>query len=516
MAKDNKIKNIKDKGSNPKNRSTKNTNKTKNTKNTKNAKKVYLIGIDSTPSSLLKELSGKPGMEALDELLSNDSIIDLESTMPPMTGPAWPSLYTGLDPGEHGVPDFFTISRSYVKDLAFFDSHKYKPFWEELAAKGHKCLVITPAMITKLPLNNNIDLITGFPLPSKPSNEKMKLMMEKHKFYGEIDLEKDLAEGKITLDYIVAEFVKTIKARSNLSKELIETNNYDFVYVCFTETDRIQHYTLNREDKEKYLLPVYSSISSFIGFILERAKKENAAVFIVSDHGAQSVYNKFLINTWLVNNNYLTLKLEQEKKKGSATRYKIRESLMKYKGTFRKLFDKMPYSVKLLTRNFLSRYFPADLSKDNVHLHLFDFDMSKTKAFAEISNLCVGTIWINDGRFDKGIVSNEEKSALKKKLIEELKSVKSAEGDSMFVNVMDADKYYKGTKLFIAPDIFIEAKPHYTIDIFTYSKTSLFAKPQNTKSGDHTRYGILGFYPKIKVKDPKITEVKDMIMKYFE
>ncbi|MGC8680276.1 MAG: alkaline phosphatase family protein [Candidatus Micrarchaeia archaeon] len=492
----------------------------KDSKN-KRSNKVYLIGIDSTPLSILKEFEGMKGMEAFNELLKSNSIINLESTMPPMTGPAWPSLYTGLDPGEHGVPDFFTIDHNYVKDLVFFDSHKILPFWEELAERNYKCLVITPAMITKLPLNKNIDMITGFPLPSKASNEKIERLMDKYNFHGEIDLEKDLADGKITLDYIVSEFVKTIKARSNLSKELINSEKYNFVYVCFTETDRIQHYTMNRNDKAKYLLPIYSEISSFISFVLERAKKEGASLFIVSDHGAQEVYNKFLINTFLINKGYAKLKvdkkLEEKADKSISFRYAIRESLMKYKGTFRKSYEKMPYQIKVLTRNILTKFFPADLSKGNTRIHIFDFDMKQTKAFAEVSNLCVGTIWINDKRFKDGIVKDNEKKILKEKLMKDLREVKSAENDKMFVNVIDADTYYKGTKKFIAPDIFIEAKPHYTIDIFTYSKISLFEKPQNTKSGDHTRFGILGFYPKMSVgKDPKITEVKDLIMKQFE
>ncbi|MGC8649030.1 MAG: alkaline phosphatase family protein [Candidatus Micrarchaeia archaeon] len=490
--------------------------KLKSNKNKRGRRKAYLIGIDSVPLSVLKELSGNKGMEAFDELLKTNSIVDLESTLPPITGPAWPSLYTGLNPGEHGVPNFLTITKNYVKELVFFDSHKHKPFWETLADEGHKCLVITPAMITMPPINKNIDMITGFPLPSKPSNEKMGRMMQKYNFTGEVDLEKDIVEGKITLDYATAEYIKTIKKRAGLAKECILNDDYDFVYVCFTETDRIQHYTMNLRDRKKYLLSIYSEISNFVGFILERAKKEDAAVFIVSDHGAQAIYNKFLINTWLINKGYITLKSENTKQKGNILKYKMRSLLMRHKSTLRKFFYKMPHSMKLFIKNTFIDSLPADTSKGTAYLYIFDYNINKTKAFAEVSVLPVCSIWINDKRFDKGIVDEKEKKALKQKLISELKEVKSAEGDKMFVNVIDADEYYKGTKLFIAPDIFAEAKPHYTVDIFTYSKNSIFAKPQKGKSGDHTRYGILGFYPKIKVNNPKITEVKDIIMKYFD
>ncbi len=36
---------------------------------------------------------------------------ELESTFPPWTGSAWPSIYTGVDPAHHGVYSFSTSVR---------------------------------------------------------------------------------------------------------------------------------------------------------------------------------------------------------------------------------------------------------------------------------------------------------------------------------------------------------------------------------------------------------------------
>ena len=484
-------------------------------------KKFYLIGIDSAPLSIFKEFEKEIEMEAFSKLLKNNQIIDLESTMPPMTGPAWPSIYTGMSPGEHGVPDFFVLKKDYVKDLAFYDSHKNPPLWDKLAQKGYKCLIITPATDTKLPLRGNIDIITGFPLHARTNSKELDALMRKYGFSGELDIEIDIESGKVSDEEAVRLYEKSVKARISVAKDMLEKHEYDFVYVCFTETDRLQHYVMNKPDKKDYLLPIYGQISQFVGYLIKRADKEDAAIVIVSDHGGQAIRNKFLINCWLVHKGYARLKDSVLKSLGSEAgatlAYKTRESLLKYKGHLRKVYDKMPYRAKKLAYSVLGNFFSSAGGGKYVRLHQFDLDMQHTKAFAEVSNINVATIWINDKRFDKGIVSEKGKAQLKASLMRDLREIKSAEGDKLLVDVADAEPYYKNTKKFIAPDIFAEAKPGYSIDLFNFSLDKIFMKPQHTKSGDHTRYGIFGFYPNsIKPKKKmQVTDVAPLILNYF-
>jgi len=486
-------------------------------------KKLYLIGIDSVPLSLLKQLSNENGMEVFAKLIKRNQIADMESTLPPMTGPAWSSIYTGLNPGEHGVPDFFTLKKDYVKDLVFYDSYKTEPFWYKLARTGHKCLLITPAADIKLPKIGNIDMITGFPLPAKTNSRKLESLMKKYRFWGELDIEKDIESGKITDEEAVKLYEKCVKARANIAKEMIETNDYDFVYVCFTETDRLVHYVTNKQNSKDYFLPVCIRISKFVDYVMKRVEREGSAIVVLSDHGGQAIHNKFLINTWLVHNGYAKLKesvLESMKEnKGIATlAYRTRESLMKYKGHLRKIYDRMPYLIKRLAYSVLGNFFSSAGSGKYVRLHMFDFDMAQTKAFAEVSNIDVATIWINDKRFDRGIVSNQEKKKVKAGLIRDLKSIKSAEGDRLLANVIDAATYYKNTNKFIAPDIFADAKPGYSIDLFNFSLDTIFMKPQHTKNGDHTRYGFFGFYSNnagVNLKELSVLNVAPTVLDYF-
>ncbi len=487
--------------------------------------RLYLIGMDSTPLWILRDFRKEKGMEAFDLLLKKNLICDMESTLPPMTGPAWPTIYTGLTPGEHGVPDFFVMKDNYTPDIVYYDSTVTAPFWRDLTESGKRCLVITPATDIRLPGYLGIDLITGFPLKSRGSNAEMNRLMKKHSFYGEPDIEKDMKAGKMSDEDGAKVFAGTVKRRIKLAEEAMEKKDYDFVFVCFTETDRLQHFTMNKPDRKRYLLPLYSEISQFIGRLMKKADRDGDAVMIVSDHGMQPIYSKFLVNCWLYRNKYVALKENIAQGIESAgdsnagnesVRYKIREKLMR--SQLRKAYDRLPHEAKSAVFTTLGSFFAQKGAGSVTRVHLFDFEMHRTKLFAAISNDPVSTIWINDSRFKDGFVGKAEKSRLKKEIMKRLLSVKAADGSQLIVNVFDGKDYYRDTDKFIAPDVLFEAKHGYTVDIANFSKDSIFMEPEPPKRGDHERNGIFGFYsadakhPRRKVS---VLNVAPTVLEYY-
>ncbi len=484
-------------------------------------KKLYLIGIDAAPLWLLEELKDRKGMEPFKDLIKHGQIGNLESTLPPMTGSAWPTIYTGLSPAGHGTPDFFVIKRDYVKDVVYYDSNEHPPFWKSFADNGLKSLVITPATDITLPEFGNVDFISGFPLRSRANSERLRKMMSKHNFDGEPEIEKGMTEGKISNSEASRIYVKSVAKRSEIAKELLKENEYDFVYVCFTETDRIQHFTLGTKERWDYILPVYVEIAKFIAYIEERAIKENAIVVIVSDHGAQPMKEKFLLNGWLIENGFLVLKesvaksISAASNPGAPKTYELREKIMR--SGLRKTYDKMPYQVKKVTTGLVGTFLANASSGEYTRLHLFDFDMKKSVAFAEVSNGPFATLWINDGRFSSGIVKDSRRkkviSDIKKKLVQ----ARNSEGEKLIVGFKDAAEYYKGAKTFIPPDLFIEIRKGYTMDIFNYSPSTLFMKPEHAKSGDHIRDGIIGYFgpTRLNIHNASVLDIAPTMLAYF-
>lgn len=484
-------------------------------------KKMYMVGLDSVPLWILEELRKEKGMEGLDRLFSKGRITEMESTLPPMSGPAWSTIYTGLEPGEHGVPDFFVMKKDYTPDIVLYNPAEVPPFWKRIAESGRKCLLITPPEVVDLPEIENVDLITGFPLPAKTNSPMLRKLMAKHRYHGEPDIEAAMTEGKIGLEEGVRQYVNSVRKRTAIAKEAMG-NGYDFVYICFTETDRMQHFACNQRNWKDYLLPIYQGYSSFLEYMMKRVDEEGSAMVVLSDHGSQPIRNKFLINCWLVRNGYLKVKeqiaqgMNAEPGSSKSVRYAVREKLLKTK--LRRVYDNLPYGMKRFVFKILDLFFHSVSSGRYVRLHLFDYDMQKSAAFAAVSNDPVTTIWINDGRFSNGTVEKRDVARLKGELSRKLASIKSPEGDRLIVDIVDGKEYYGNTKKFIAPDLLVEAKRGYTIDIFNFSKGELYMKPEMAKSGDHIRGCVFGNYPRdmrIDTKGLRVNDISGIVLGYF-
>lgn len=492
--------------------------------------KLYVIGVDSAPLWIVKGFAKRYHLKGFETLLKEGNLLDMQSTLPPLTPVAWPTIYTGLEPREHGMMDFFAIDKEYTKQLLYFDSDKHTPFWDALAAKGKKCLVITPAESLKLSKSKNVDLITGWPLAPRFSSKQIDSAAKKFGFNGEPDIEKGLREGTITVSEASKRYVKSMQSRAELSKHLITKNKYDMAFVCFTETDRIQHFSLNNKNWEEYVMPLYKSVSDFIEWVILRAKKEGAAVIVVSDHGAQPIKKKFLLNAWLVNSGYAELKpaiiksiQDSYNKSGESEaqanlKYSLREKLIKSKARGM-LYDKLPASAKRLVGKAIGTALSSGSGATYTHIHDFDFEMKGTVAFTSVSNDPVGMIWINDRRFSKPNVKDSEKRKIKAEIAGRLREIKTEDGKPLVTKIYDGDEYYKNTKLFIAPDLLVALREGYVADVKNYSLNTLFMEPELAKSGDHMMNGIFGSIGQFDSKKIKrgvsVLNVEPTILKYF-
>jgi predicted AlkP superfamily phosphohydrolase/phosphomutase len=493
-------------------------------------KKLYLVGIDSAPLWIIEKLGSKHNMKGFKLLAKEGILTSMESTIPPVTSAAWPTIYTGLEPKDHGVTDFSIIGRDYSKELLYYDANRNPPFWDVLAEKGLSSLVMTPAVALQKSKYDNVDMLTGWPLQPRFSSSRVEEAAKKFGYDGEADIGNALNTGKMTLEEASKLYTEGTKKRADLSKYLIEKNNYDLAFVCFTETDRIQHYSLNLKDWAKVTAPLYEEISDFIVYLNARIEKlhENAAIMLVSDHGAQPIDHKFLSNSWMVHNNYAVLKDEvykrdASKSKGAASnvKRKIVDRLVESR-LRREIYTRLPKTLKKAGEKFVEDSYDYESQGKYIRITESDFNMQKTKAFCSVSTGTVGMILINDSRFAHPTVSSSEKKALKAKIIGSLKTIKDLSGGKLMKNVYDGTKYFPANGKKISPDIIFELENGYTADYSGYSE-GLYVEPEINRRGEHTKQGIFGlkFYndtvnlKKIKNKDLKLSSVSPTILKYF-
>jgi predicted AlkP superfamily phosphohydrolase/phosphomutase len=495
----------------------------------KKSKKLYLVGIDSTPLWIIKKLEKRWGMGGF--RIFGDALVEITSTVPPVTGAAWPTIYTGLEPKEHGVIEFSGITRNYEKQLLYYESAKHPPFWDTLAHKGLHSLVVTPAVALEKSGYGSVDMITGWPLQPRFSSSRIERISRTFKFEGEPDIGNALNTEKLSLAEATRLYTESTKKRAELSKYLIEHNDYDMAFVCFTETDRIQHYSLNLKEWEGYVAPLYAEISKFLSYLDSRVKKrgEEAAIMVVSDHGAQQIHHKFLTNSWLVQKGYATLKdsvhrrAEANGSTGTVSklRKKIADTLVESKFR-RQIYTKMPASLRKIGENLVDSSFDYESQGRYTRIKESDFDMRNTAAFS-CSSGTMSMIWINDSRFATPY-KGKAKGTVSKEIMHRLTSIKDAEGKRLVRNIYNGSDYFSDGGNIIPPDIVFELEPGYTSDFSGYLEKGLYTEPEINRRGEHTRMGIFGirFYngnAKMKKSGARglaLSNVAPTILSYFD
>jgi predicted AlkP superfamily phosphohydrolase/phosphomutase len=489
------------------------------------SKRLYIIGIDSAPLWIIRRLYKKYKMNGFKMLMEKGLLKDMESTLPPLTPVAWPSIYTGLHPSKHGVMDFFKVEKDYSKKLLFYEVDKTDPFWETLSDKGLRSLLITPAVVCEVSKKPGVEMMTGWPLPPKYSSQRIEAAARRFDFSGEPNIEKKLEDGKISLKDAAKEYEDGIRKRSEMAQYLIKNNRYDLVYVCYTEIDRIQHYSLNRADWERYIAPLYKAVSDFIEWVA--ANEKGAAIMVLSDHGAQPITKKFMLNSWLINNGYETLKKGNYAPNRQET--KIINSEAEDDPNLNYTFcvtDIMPGKnpgngarrAVILEKNVRA----AGDEPESFRLFDIDIDMEATHAFTSISNGSVGMIWINDGRFSNPTLNKKESDKVRKRLIKGLSNLKTEDNAKLVTKVYTGREYYGNTNLFVVPDLIFDLKESYIVDVKNYSHKKLFMDPEPAKYGDHIRNGIFGIIgderavKRLREKKMDVYDVKPTVLAYFD
>ena len=111
-------------------------------------RKLIILGIDGMDWDVIVRYKDK--LPNLYGLMQKNNYPHLRSVFPADTTPAWSTIYTGLDPSEHGIINFVNVGakENTYKPLVFDDSaFKGKAFWDVLNKQGLSCAVILPMNI---------------------------------------------------------------------------------------------------------------------------------------------------------------------------------------------------------------------------------------------------------------------------------------------------------------------------------------------------------------------------------
>ena len=475
-------------------------------------RRVLVLGLDGATFDVIEPLARAGRLPNLSKLMEEGASGVLESTLPPVTIPAWISMMTGKNPGALGFYDLVKRDNYSVEPNGYCFKDQ-RPIWKILNRYGLRTgLMNLPG--TYPPDEVDGFMVTGMMTPSKQSPFSYPDDLGN-------DLDKTVDDYKIDVSnwqYLdEGEFIKDIytvsEKRQMAAEYLIGHIPCEFNMIVFTSTDRLHHILWDRREVvESY----WEALDGLIGKILELFG-EDTTVFVVSDHGFGTLERTFFVNEWLNRKGFLKVKRDAFKR-GFVKIGRFVESFYHFLGK-RKLFRPIAsFLYKYVGIERLSKYTYQYLS--NVHLES-RVNWEKTKAFSCVHTPHFGQIYLNvEGRMKNGCVPEKERAELRDSIIEDLRKLpKPWKGERPMVEVYKAEDVYSGPHLEDAPDIvFLLDEGRCEVDA-KVGEGRLYARgaPLSGWKGTHTRDGVFiargpGIKKGFKVEKASIVDVTPTVL----
>jgi predicted AlkP superfamily phosphohydrolase/phosphomutase len=284
-------------------------------------RRLVMIGLDSADPLLMFQRFADE-MPVLTRLRADAAWGSLHSVIPPITVPAWACMMSGRTPGELGIYGFRNRRAYDYSSLGFATSQDIKVprIWDLLSANGRSSVVLgVPGTYPPTPLTGC--MVSCFLAPSTDATFTYppELGGELQALTGgyRLDVENFRAPD---LGRIRQDIFDMTEQRFTVARHLMKEQDWDFLSFVDMGPDRLHHgfwkycdpdhprYTAGNEH-EHVFRDYYRALDRHIGDLLDDVPAD-AAVMVVSDHGAQPMLGGFCINEWLREQGLLTLNSE--------------------------------------------------------------------------------------------------------------------------------------------------------------------------------------------------------------
>jgi predicted AlkP superfamily phosphohydrolase/phosphomutase len=288
------------------------------------ASRVVVVGLDCAPPELVFDrwLDELPTIRSLSERATFGV---LRSCDPPITVPAWSVMTSSQDPGTLGVYGFRNRRDHSYDALSFADSRAIRAprVWDLLSLRRRPVIVLGVPQTYPVSHVNGV-MVSCFLTPDTTTSQytyPAELKSEIEELVGRylVDVEDFRTEDK---ERLLAEIEEMTAKRFRVAEHLLETRSWDLFFMVEMGTDRIHHgfwRFFDREHRlfqpgnayESAMLEYYRRLDTKIGSLLETAG-DDAAILVVSDHGAKRMDGGICVNEWLRREGYLVLKEEPQ------------------------------------------------------------------------------------------------------------------------------------------------------------------------------------------------------------
>jgi predicted AlkP superfamily phosphohydrolase/phosphomutase len=423
--------------------------------------RVLIIGLDGATFRVMQPLLNAGKLPTIGRLIAQGVSGVLTSIIPPHTGPAWPSLFTGKNPGKHGI---FLFEHGDVRNylcysgLVTSDMVAGQTLFDLAGKRGLRVAAIRVPMTYPAWQINGV-MVSGYPATGLTSRYVYPPELEKE--IPPISRARFGLRGNPPQEY-QQHLEEEIDATTRLSCKLLGQERWDLCMLVYQQPDHAHHWLwrymdpesplYTPEDAAKYghfINACYERIDAGIAQILEHVD-ENTVIFIVSDHGADRTPNHcFYTNRWLRS---LGLLAGRRARPGIGRRlYNLRRLV--------------PAGWRSEAVRFIRVRLPVRLG-DRVRRYMMNadqYDWSRTRAY-RFPIYHLEAIAINlKGRQPEGIVEpGDEYERLRDEIIQELRKLRVPGTDEPLVReIYKREEIFSGPYTERAPDIIFSLAPDY-------------------------------------------------------
>jgi ATP sulfurylase len=422
-------------------------------------RKVIVIGMDCMTPQLVFD-QWRDDLPSLRRLMEQGLWGELESTIPPITVPAWSCMMSGKDPGVLGFYGFRNrADHSYDRMfIATSKDVKEDRVWDILSRDAKQVILVgVPQTYPPSPVYGQ--MITSFltPSPKSPYTYPPELKAEVEELVGDymLDVQGFRTEDK---QWLLKQIYQMSDQHFALLKHLLKNKPWRFCMYVDMGPDRIHHGFWKHFDPQhpkhipgspfqNAIRDYYRHIDGQIGELLALLD-DDTIVLVVSDHGAKKMDGGICINEWLLREGYLVLRDELQLPK--------------------------PGSV--------------------VPLAKVEVDWSKTRAWG--AGGYYGRVFLNVlGREPQGTIRPEAYQQVRDELAAGLGSITDPQGKRLDTRVYKPDEIYRECKR-IPPDLIVHFGDLAWRSVGSLGHNSIYTFENDIGPDDanHAQHGIFVVY----------------------
>ena len=382
--------------------------------------RVLFIGLDAGDAELLEQWCHEGLLPHIAQMRCRGAWARMRTTAEIVHVSAWPSIFTGVLPDEHGLYHAYVMQPGHQGPVRPRPDRSPVPFlWKLLSDRGKRCVIMDAFMTCPLQNFNGTQVVEWgtWSWFCEPTILPAALKNEMQKKFGPYPAEDHSKVGMTPPDHhgFHQRLMAGVAKKTQVVKWLMEREAWDFFLVVFGESHPAGHYFWHFHDPSYIAYPkegagslqsalrdVYIALDKAIGDILHSVD-DHTTVFLVSGDGmgpnysGSHILNDLLTRMGLFNN--MPDSGQHAANGPSQTTRQVPKAKTDVLSTIRNM---IPKRVRFgITRALLPRQAREKLS---LHWKTAGITWQHTRAFL-IENANEGYIRVNlKGREPQGIV----------------------------------------------------------------------------------------------------------------